>query len=178
MIGRLSGGRLDGLARIRFHWGALALVALLVQVIQFDRLGGSLVGGAGPAVYVLSTAVVLGVVVRNIRMPGMPVVAVGAASNLAAISANGGYMPSDPGALAFAGMGPADGPTNGIVVADPVLRPLTDVLALPAGFPLANVFSVGDVLIALGVVVAIATAMRRPLAEGGTAAAHPSGPTA
>jgi hypothetical protein len=149
-----------------------------VQVIQFDRLGGSLVGSAGPAIYVASTAVVLGVVVRNIRLAGLPLVALGAASNLAAIVGNGGYMPSDPGALAFAGMTPAEGPTNGIVVENPMLRPLTDVFALPASIPLANVFSVGDVLIALGVVVAIAAAMRAPMAAGGAAPAQPAGPAA
>jgi hypothetical protein len=129
-------------------------------------------------VYVISTGVVLGVVVRNIRMTGLPVVALGAGSNLAAIVANGGYMPSDPGALASAGMRPAEGPTNGIVVGDPVLRPLTDVFALPAGFPLANVFSVGDVLIALGVVVAIAAAMRAPAGMGTPPDTLPAGPAA
>ena len=36
-------------------------------------------------------------------MPGMPLVALGAACNLAAILANGGYMPASPGALAALG---------------------------------------------------------------------------
>ena len=43
---------------------------------------------------------------------------------------------------------------------------LGDVFWIPSGWPLANVFSIGDVLIALGVVVAIVFAMRgrtRPL---------------
>ena len=57
-------------------------------------------------------------------------------------------------------MAPGDGPSNSIVIGDPALAPLTDIYALPAGIPLANVFSAGDVLIALGVVVAIAAAMR------------------
>lgn len=103
---------------------------------------------------------VLAVVLLNARLAGLPIVALGAASNLAAIVANGGYMPSDSAALAFAGLEPVDGPSNGIVLADPALRPLTDIFALPAGFPLANVFSVGDVVIASGVIIAIAAAMR------------------
>jgi hypothetical protein len=138
----------------------VAVAALLVQVVQFDPTLGRAFGDLGPAIYVASTAVVLAVVIRNVRIAGLPVVAAGAASNLAAIVANRGYMPADPGALAMAGLHPVDGPSNSVIVAEPSLRPLTDVFALPAGVPLANVFSVGDVLIAVGVVVAIAAAMR------------------
>ena len=53
-----------------------------------------------------------------------------------------------------------DGPTNSVLVARPALEPLTDIFALPAWLPLSNVFSVGDVLIGIGVAVAIAAAMR------------------
>jgi hypothetical protein len=42
-----------------------------------------------------------------------------------------------------------------------MLEPLTDVFAIPAGVPLANVFSIGDVLIGVGIAVVIAAAMRR-----------------
>ncbi|MGO9207292.1 MAG: DUF5317 family protein, partial [Candidatus Limnocylindrales bacterium] len=52
---------------------------------------------------------------------------------------------------------------NSREIASPVLGPLGDVFALPAGVPLANVFSVGDVLIALGIVLVIVAAMRLPL---------------
>lgn len=129
-------------------------------MVQFDPAGGALVGGLGPAVYVASTAVVLGVVILNARVRGLPIVAAGAALNLAAIVANGGFMPADPGALAAAGLTPASGPTNSVVSASPALAPLTDVFALPPWLPFANVFSVGDVLIGLGVAITIALAMR------------------
>jgi len=39
---------------------------------------------------------------------------------------------------------------------------LTDIFALPRWMPLANIFSIGDVLIGIGVAIAIAAAMRRP----------------
>jgi hypothetical protein len=89
----------------------------------------------------------------------MAVIAAGAVCNLAAILANGGFMPADPGALAIAGVD-TSGPTNSIVVADPALRFLTDIFAIPAAIPLANVFSFGDVLIGIGVATVIAMAMR------------------
>ena len=159
LIGYLIGGRLDRLAGLRLHWVPLILVGLALQVAIFTDAGGRLVGEAGPALYVASTAAVFIAVLRNVRVPGVAVIAVGAGCNLAAIVANGGWMPADGAALgSVGGLGP--GYTNSIVVADPALRLLTDVFALPASLPLANVFSVGDVLIGIGIAATIALAMR------------------
>ena len=161
LAGLVARGRIDALGEFKFLWGWLAVAGLLVQVLLFTQAGDELAGGFGPALYVLSTLAVFVAVLRNVRVPGMAIVALGAISNLAAITANGGAMPADPGALAMAGL---DGPgvhTNSVVLADPALRPLTDIFAIPASWPLANVFSVGDVLIGLGIVVVIAAAMRR-----------------
>ena len=78
-------------------------------------------------------------------------------------------MPADPAALASVG-DRAAGQTNSVVVADPALRPLTDIFALPAWLPFANVFSVGDVLIGIGVAATIALAMRRGASRQATGA--------
>jgi hypothetical protein len=161
VAGLLVGGRLDALANLRFRWAALAVGGLLVQVALFTPLGDRLAGDLGPAIYVISTTAVFVAVLRNLRMPGIAIAAVGALCNLVAISANGGAMPADPGALALAGFtGPGEH-TNSVVLAEPAFRPLTDLYALPAWLPLANVFSVGDVLIGVGVAIAIVAAMRR-----------------
>jgi hypothetical protein len=176
VAGFLLGGHLDGLLGLRFRWAGLALTGLLVQVVLFTELGDQLAGPFGPAIYVGSTIAVLLALLRNVRLPGLAIAALGSVLNLAAILANGGYMPADPGALATAGFsGPGDH-TNSVVLAQPALQPLTDIFAVPAGIPLANVFSVGDVLIAVGVAWAIAAAMRQPLAppEPATAAKEPA----
>jgi len=160
VLGYVAGGRLEGLAAMRFRWAPVALAGLFVQVLVFGPLE-NIVGAAGPPLYLGSTLAVLAAVTRNIGIPGLPAVVVGATSNLAAILANGGVMPTDPGAAALAGLRADAGFSNSAVVADPALRPLTDIFAIPAGFPLANVFSVGDVLIAIGIVIAIVVGMRR-----------------
>jgi hypothetical protein len=159
VLGWLVGGRLDGLASVRFRFAALAVIALVVQIALFSPLADGLPVDLGRALYVASTAVVALVVLVNARITGMPLIVAGAASNLAAIIANGGAMPADPAALAALDMG-VGGNTNSVIVERPALQPLTDIFALPAGLPLANVFSFGDVLIGIGVVVAIAAAMR------------------
>lgn len=171
VLGLALGGGTERLSELRFRWPWLAIGGLLVQVGLFTEAGFALAGDLAPAIYVLSTLAVLVAVVRNLAIPGLPVVALGAASNLAAILANGGSMPADPGALALAGLDAGDH-TNSVVLASPNLQPLTDVFAVPAWVPFANVFSVGDVLIAIGLAVAIAAAMR------GRAPAAPTEPDA
>jgi hypothetical protein len=168
-LGRVLGGSLDRLADLRLRWAPLAVVGLVVQVALFADPIGSLVGAAAPAIYVGSSVAVAIAVLRDVRVPGMAVIAIGALSNLAAILANGGYMPVDPAALASV-VEPSQGYSNSILVAAPALRPLTDLYALPALFPFANVFSVGDVLIGIGVMATIVTAMR---ARPATTAAAP-----
>lgn len=159
LAGYLLGGSLDRLGTIHFRWAPLALLGLAVQVALFSEPLAQGVSEAGPPIYVASTAVVLLAVLRNLDIPGVAIVALGAAGNFVAIVANGGYMPADPGALAAVG-GILPGYSNSSVVADPVLEPLTDLFAIPPWVPFANVFSVGDVLIGVGVAVTIALGMR------------------
>jgi hypothetical protein len=110
----------------------------------------------------ISTAIVIVAVLLNVRTTGMALVALGALSNLTAIVLNGGYMPADAGAMASLGRTAPTTYSNSAIVAEPTLQPLTDIFALPTWVPFTNVFSVGDVLIAVGVIVVIVTAMRRP----------------
>ena len=161
VLGFVLGGRLSGLATLDFRWPWLAIGGFLVQLVLFSDAVRERAGDLGPPLYVASTVAVLIAVIRNVRIPGMALVALGAASNLAAIVANGGYMPASEGAFAALGGGLNPGYTNSAIVPNPALEPLTDLFALPSWLPFANVFSIGDVLIALGVVIVIAAGMRR-----------------
>ena len=165
VAGYLTGGRLEGLGGLQFHWAPVAILGLIVQIVLFSAPLTENIGDLGPPTYVASTAAVLVAVVRNSAIPGVAVVAVGAASNLLAIVANGGYMPADSVALAAIG-GIAPAYSNSTVIAHPALVPLTDIFALPTWVPFTNVFSVGDMLIGVGVAGAIAIAMRHGRAEG------------
>jgi Family of unknown function (DUF5317) len=161
VLGVVLGGRLAGLADLQFRWGGAMFLGLLIQVLLFSTPLADQVGAAGPPIYVGSTALVLVALLRNWRITGVPVIGVGAISNLSAIVANGGYMPADPGALAAIGGNIPTSYSNSTVVAHPALQPLTDIFVLPRWLPFANVFSIGDVLIALGVCLVIVAAMRR-----------------
>jgi len=150
----LLGGRLGALAEVRLRLPWLLPAALAMQVVALDLPG--VPGRLRPPLHVASYLVAGAFLVANRRLPGMLLVGLGAAANLLAIGVNGGVMPASPAALAAAGL-PLDPPgfANSAVLADPRLAFLGDVFAIPAGWPLANVFSVGDVLIAIGAVVAV-----------------------
>jgi len=176
VLGLALGGDPRRLATIRFRWMPVVFVGLAVQLVLFSEPVAERVGSLGPPLYVLSTAAVLAAVVRNWRIPGLPVVICGAASNLAAIVANGGYMPAGLAAVASFGKPMPETYSNSALMPSPALGPLTDIFALPAWLPFANVFSVGDMLIGIGVAWAIVATMRRsvpasadpaPLDQGG-----------
>jgi hypothetical protein len=160
-VGLLGGGRLAAIGDLRFRWAPLVVIGFLAQVVLFTDAVAQRVGDLGPLLYVGSTLMVVAAVVRNAAIPGIPLVATGAASNLVAIIANGGFMPASPGAMAALGKVAPTAYSNSAVVAQPALAPLTDVFALPMWLPFHNVFSVGDVVLGVGVVVVIALAMTR-----------------
>jgi hypothetical protein len=162
VVGLLLGGRIERLSQLQFEWAWLAVAGLAIQVVLFSTsIGDTLPPGVGEAIYVASTGMVLIAVWRNLAVPGLALVAVGAISNLAAIVANDGVMPTTVEALRTAGMASEAGFSNSAALPDPALAPLTDIFAIPAALPLANVFSIGDVLIAVGLIVTIALGMRR-----------------
>jgi hypothetical protein len=85
----------------------------------------------------------------------MAIVALGTALNLAAIMANGGVMPASAHALHVAGIRPAPDFANSAAVAHPRLLALGDILAVPKPWPLHNAYSIGDVCIAVGVLIVV-----------------------
>lgn len=148
-------GDLRALARVPFRAAWLLWVALGLQLALMIWSGPR--NGFRDAAHYGSYA--LGVVFLGAnarRLAGMWVVAAGTASNLAAIMANGGVMPASRHALESAGLSLDPGVfANSIVVEGARLRFLGDVFWIPNGWPLANVFSVGDVLIALGAAIVV-----------------------
>jgi hypothetical protein len=161
IIGLLLGGSLSALGEIKFRWWPLVFAGFLLQVVLFQDAVAERVGALGPFLYVASTLMVVVAVLRNLDVPGIPLVALGAACNLAAILANGGFMPASPGAMAALGKAEPVIYSNSAVVAHPTLEPLTDIFALPSWLPFNNIFSIGDAILALGVMVVIVTTMRR-----------------
>lgn len=168
VIGILAGGRPSRLGALTIRWPWVIAGGLAAQVVLFSDAVAAVIGDAGPPIYVATTACVLLAVAANRAIVGIPLVVAGAAANVAAIVANGGYMPASAAALAALGAEVKTVYSNSSLVADPALWPLTDIFAMPRWIPFANVFSIGDVLIGAGVATVIVVAMRRPPRDAGS----------
>jgi hypothetical protein len=146
----LAGGRLGALLEIRFRAVWLLGVAFAIQ-IALALLPGE-TSDLRLAVHAASYPMGLAFVWFNRDVPGLWLIAAGALCNGVAIVANGGVMPTTTDALEVAGLNVDPSAfTNSAALADPRLLFLGDVFAIPSWVPFANVFSVGDVLIAVGV---------------------------
>lgn len=166
ILGRLRGGRLRNLEHLRFAWWPLAVGGLAVQVVLFAGPVAERVGAEGPLIYVVSTLAVMAALLRNLSHRGLAIIAVGATLNLVAVIANGGAMPSAPEAwLALNGVPelPVSHFSNSVLIGPDTLVPfLGDIFVWPRPLPLANVFSIGDAIIAVGAVLFLVDAMRTP----------------
>lgn len=165
LAGYACGGRLGNLERLRLRAPWLVLLALVVQLVIFSPLGAPLSDTAVVTLHLASYALLLVFVAANLGNGGVVIAGAGIVLNTAVIAANGGYMPASTRALEIAGRAAETEPYNNSALAEngTHLLPLGDVFAVPDWVPLvANVFSVGDVLIAAGVAVMLASAMRGP----------------
>jgi hypothetical protein len=146
----LTGGRLSRLADLRLSGLWIPLVALAIQVIiTVVAPTGSM---ALHRALHIGTYVLIGLFLgANRRLPGIRLLALGAAANAAAIIANLGVMPASPTAERLAGLSLRAGFDNSAPVAHAHLAWLGDIIPWPG--PLHNVLSIGDLLIFAGTIV-------------------------
>jgi len=150
----LLGGRWSRLADVRLRWVPLFYAAIALQLIAFpvSALPWRTPDRIAVALWLASYALFAVAAVRNLRIAGVVLVAVGMLSNVLAILANGGHMPALPAALRAAGLHFQQS-RNSTSLSAPHLSWLVDRWAAPGWVPWANVFSAGDVAIAVGGVV-------------------------
>jgi Family of unknown function (DUF5317) len=175
LLGLLSGGRLGALAKLQIGRVELVYAAMVLQVAAFPSqiLPWSTPDGIARVLWLVSFALLIGFAVVNRTLRGVALVFAGLACNVAAVVANGGLMPASPHAIRAAGL-TYRLQNNSISTAEPHLAWLTDRWAVPQWIPWGNVFSVGDVLIAIGIVVTIVLAMHgRARRAGGPSSVAP-----
>jgi Family of unknown function (DUF5317) len=162
----LCGGRLGRISSLKLRGLWLFFLAFGIQVVAFPFafLPWTTGDEAAKVLWLVSYGCLLAAAVLNRLILGAQVVAVGMALNLVAILANGGRMPATPEAMEAAGLSFAV-KHNSVAASDPNVLWLVDRFAAPEWVPLTNVFSVGDVVIAVGAVVLVfaATGARVPL---------------
>ena len=173
----VAGGRLSRLEslEIRGLWLAFAAFAIQVVLVTVVPSGDETVHRIA---HLATYGLVAGCILRNLDIRFMWVVAAGGLLNLVAIAANSGVMPASRSALETAGLNPSSEFANSDLVRHPHVGFLGDVFAIPAGWPGANVFSLGDALMVLGafLVLHAATGSRLFAAREGRLPRSPGSP--
>lgn len=171
VITRLAATPASPWAALRWSW--LGVAALLVQVwfVYFVTTEGVL-GLSRRIVLPLTLVLLLVFALRNSRLWGLRVMAIGFFLNLLVISANGGLMPVSPEGVARVNMldriegvqlGEAIPGSKGVLMAPGEARLwfLSDTMVFPPHSPVAKVVSVGDLFVLGGVVIACAEVVGR-----------------
>lgn len=160
VAGLLAGGRISNLLSARLRYGALIVAALLLRIATqwlIDQ-GVDIVDQLRQPLFALSFLLLVLSLWLNRSQPGLLLAMVGVASNGIAIFLNEGYMPVYLPAVELAGLTSAElSPTFHVLLPTELgieflLRggPLGDILPITVPV-LANVISIGDLLLAAGV---------------------------
>jgi hypothetical protein len=166
--GLLAGGHLLNLLSVRLRFGLLILLALAIRIgtqalIERDV---AIVDQGRTLLFALSFGMLITALWLNRAQPGLLLAMVGVSANAVAILVNGGYMPVYVPAVEVVGL-TASNLSPSFHVALPLelgleflldAGPLGDILPIAIPF-LANVVSIGDVLLAAGVAWFLFTAI-------------------
>jgi hypothetical protein len=168
-VALLRGGSLRNFAALQLRWPGLAIAGLALQLLIFTPFASApVVAFATLPLYGASIALLAAFVALNWRVPGMALIGAGFVMNIVAVAANGGHMPVDPGAARLAGK------YDALVADDPQVSKhiigaadqvnfwlLTDVIGIPEQIPFAVVWSIGDVVLTLGIAILCYGTIRR-----------------
>jgi lysylphosphatidylglycerol synthetase-like protein (DUF2156 family) len=153
LVSYLRGGRLRRAAIAPLHWRSLLFLGVALQVTVDALAAREVLGDAttlGWLLLLVSQVLVVAFLVANRYLPGVFLVAGGLLLNAVVMAANGA-MPVDPVAIQALGLGDVEVPLGKHTLMDEhtLLPWLADIIPLP---PLRTIISVGDVVLAAGVI--------------------------
>ena len=170
LIGYLRGGKIENLAQIEFNYSWLIVAAILIQIIILPLLPGmGPLIGSGQSIFHIISYILIGIfIVFNWRVFQVLIIGAGAFLNGIVISLNGGYMPASPNMLQRAGKGEIarvlreTGQHSNVVKMgkDTICNFLGDLLYLPHWLPFSSAFSIGDLIISIGIILLISDYMQ------------------
>lgn len=169
LLGYLVGGRIANLDSLKLKRIWLVILALVIQLLIFPLFSDRpLLPYGTAALHILSYLFLFVFLAVNLRVRPLLLVGGGAVLNLLVIGVNGGRMPASVTALERAGVSVvAEHLRNQEVFGNVVrmgdttrLNFLGDLLYLPHWIPFSTAFSIGDLLVVIGLAWLIAKGMK------------------
>lgn len=158
VAGWLRGGRTLNIGNLEFKGWVLIVIGFLIQMLPMLLGRMSWMAHNGPVVAFSTLVVVFFIVVLNFDKRGFWLVAVGAVLNIVTMAFHGLKMPIYLAGLRNAGrVELLDSVTNNAVLNYVGIETFTQwsdylgkVIVLPSAYPLAQVITVGDALMSIG----------------------------
>lgn len=170
LLGYISGGRLKHIAQHPFRMTWLTILGFAIQFALFSNTSLSrLLKDTTTVILHFASYILLFIFVSvNFKIRGIPLIGLGIFSNFLAISLNGGYMPViTENLMAASNKNSTQAIMNGETVrnsiaigADTLFTWLCDIFHLPSWMPFSNVFSIGDIIIGVGICIYFIFAMK------------------
>lgn len=179
--GYAVGGRLRRLERLRLRWWGLAFLGFAMQLAPLPWSGDT-ARSVAVGLLIASYPVLIAFALKNLRLPGFPLIVVGLAMNLAVISANGGMPVSCTAVVRSGQVGLCEdlrrepGLKHHLAGPGDVLMPLADVI--PIAPPIKQVVSLGDVVMYTGIFWLVVASMRGGRRSDERTSSTTSGPDA
>jgi len=160
-VGFLRGGGLANLDSVNLRGIWIVFIALIIQILIFPLFSEHAIVTVGTSYLHLFSYLLLAVfVVINIKVWELSLMGVGMLLNFLVIALNHGYMPTSVTSLQGAGQQAIadcllNSGTYGNVIkmtSSTVLNFFGDWLYLPSFFPMSSAFSLGDLLISVGLI--------------------------
>jgi hypothetical protein len=155
---------LKGIEHKKIRHFYLIVLGFVIQLIIFSRrFSNSKLNSLTPYIYLFSLFILLLFMILNLNYNGIKIALIGLLSNLIVIVANGGYMPQDLlkielvwGQEKVELLKLSGHFNNGIVMSqNSHLNFLGDIIAIPKLKFLMGVYSIGDVIITIGITIFI-----------------------
>lgn len=169
IAGFVLGGSLARLAHLPLHYGWLAIISFVIQVVVFTSFFRwlQLAPHWVPWLHIFTLLLLLAMVVANRRLLGIRILGLGLLLNVLAITANGGFMPISPDVMHQIGLDEEvailreRGTLSKSILMTPETRLsfLGDQFSIDAPYARRKVFSIGDAIIAVGAFVLVPQGM-------------------
>lgn len=170
IVSYIFGGRLKFILNRPLKHTWLAVLGLLIQVSIFNEFITSRWDSLSLAIFHgLSYLLIIFFVYLNRKIPGILLIGIGIILNAVVIFLNGGHMPACLESVEKASIGRQldilrEGYTtnNSQLITETTLLPwLGDIFYIPSWIPFSNVFSIGDIFIAIGASAYIFKSMKK-----------------